>query len=101
MDCNGCEIYKTWSGMMAQIEHLNSFEARMVENNGTIDRIWAGIESKISKPVLVTAVVLVIGFISTMFGLVYATNQEILGEVSELKVEVSSIKEKMKSLEGD
>lgn len=84
-----CDISKKWSGIEANVEHLREFENRMIAPDGTVERIWHGIESKASKALVTTIMIVIIGFVGTLFTLVYTSNQEILSEFAEIKEQIA------------
>ncbi len=89
MDCNQC---KEHSGLVANIDGLCKFKDKMTDPTGTIERLWSAIDKKISKGLLITVVVVVIGLIGTLFGLVYNSNQQILTEFATMKADIATIK---------
>lgn len=85
------------SGFQENIRELCDFKHKMTDSGiGTIDRIWATVETKISKGMLVVFTIAIIGLLGTLFGLVYHSNQKLFHEMSDIKADIATIKEKVK-----
>jgi hypothetical protein len=85
------------SGFQENIRELCEFKKSMTASGiGTIDRIWEGIEKKVSKGILVTFAVLVMTLVTTLFGLVYHSNSKVLHEMVSIKSNITLIMEKLK-----
>ena len=84
------------SGHEQNIREFCEFKRSMTKSGiGTIDRIWTGIEKKASKRMLVTFCVVVITLVTTLFGLVYNSNKEVLHEMVGIKSSIQLINEKL------
>ena len=85
------------SGFKENIRELCEFKHAMTASGiGTIDRIWEGIERKVSKRMMVSFCVIIITLMSTLFGLVYRSNSKVLHEMVAIKSNVQLIMEKLK-----
>lgn len=85
------------SGCKENIRELCEFKKSLTTSGtGTIDRIWEGIENKVSKGMMKTFCVGVITLVIALFGLVYNSNSKVLNEMVSLKVNVQLIMEKLK-----
>ena len=85
------------SGHQENIRELCEFKKSMTASGtGTIDRIWEGIESKVSKGMMKSFCILVVTLVIALFGLVYNSNSKVLTEMVELKVNIQLIMEKLK-----
>lgn len=83
-------------GHKENIRELCEFKRDLTASGtGTIDRIWEGIDSKVSKGMMKTFCVVVITLVVSLFGLVYNSNSKVLTEMVELKVTVQLIMEKL------
>ena len=91
MDCKDC---KHVPRIDKQLEELTKFKDRMT--NGTMARVWEGIEAKVSRPVIVTVFVVMVGFVGTLFGLVYHTQNEVLNQISQLNTRVAVFEAQIK-----
>ena len=85
------------SGHKANIRELCDFKKdTMRSSTGTIDRLWTAVEKKASKGLVVTSIIIIVGLMSTLFGLVYKSNIDILHEMAGIKSNVALINEKLK-----
>ena len=91
MDCKDCTHVPR---IDKQLEELTKFKDRMT--NGTLARVWQGIEAKASKTIIVTIVVVMVGFVGTLFGLVYRTQNQVLEEISQLNTRVAVFEAQIK-----
>ena len=83
-------------GHKENIRELCEFKRDLTASGtGTIDRIWEGIDSKVSKGMMKTFCVVVITLVISLFGLVYNSNSKVLNEMVALKVSVQLIMEKL------
>jgi len=84
-------------GHKENIRELCEFIKSMITSGtGTIDRIWEGIEKKVSKGIMVTFSILVMTLVTTLFGLVYHSNSKVLHEMVSIKSNITLIMEKLK-----
>lgn len=84
-------------GHKENIRELCEFKRDLTASGtGTIDRIWEGIDSKVSKGMMKTFCVVVITLVISLFGLVYNSNSKVLHEMVSIKVNVQMIMEKLK-----
>jgi len=84
------------SGFETSIEELCKFKDKMTDPGGTLDGIRKSINSKIGKGLLITFTILILGLLSTLYGLTYYTQHQILNEISSIKTDIAVIKEKIK-----
>ena len=85
------------SGHKENLRELCEFKRSMTKSGtGTIDRIWEGIESKVSKGMMLTFCTLVVLLVTTLFGLVYNSNNKVLHEMVSIKSNITLIMEKLK-----
>lgn len=85
------------SGHKENIRELCEFKKSLTASgNGTVDRIWEAIDSKVSKGIMKTFCILVVALVVGLFGLVYNSNSQVLDEMVELKVNIQLIMEKLK-----
>ena len=84
-------------GHKENLRELCEFKKSMTASGiGTIDRIWEGIEKKVSKGMMLTFCTLVIILVTTLFGLVYNSNIKVLHEMVSIKSNITLIMEKLK-----
>jgi len=84
-------------GHKENIRELCEFKRSMTASGiGTIDRIWEGIEKKVSKGMVVTFCIIIVTLMSTLFGLVYQSNSKVLHEMVSIKSNIQLIMEKLK-----
>jgi len=84
-------------GHKENIRELCEFKKSMTASGiGTIDRLWEGIEKKVSKGMMVAFCVIIVGLMSTLFGLVYHSNSRVLFEMVSIKSNITLIMEKLK-----
>jgi len=84
-------------GHKENLRELSEFKKSMTASGiGTIDRIWEGIEKKVSKGLMVTFCIIIISFVSGLFGLVYHSNNKVLHEMVGIKVNMALIMETLK-----
>ncbi len=85
------------SGHQENIRELCEFKKSLTTSGlGTIDRIWEGIEKKVSKGMAVAFCVIIVGLMGTLFGLVYNSNSKVLHEMVSIKSNIQLIMEKLK-----
>ncbi|MDY6789861.1 MAG: hypothetical protein SWH54_01215 [Thermodesulfobacteriota bacterium] len=84
------------SGHEAKLKELCKFKDRMTDPGGTIDNIKQTLNSKIGKGLLITFTILILGLITTLYGLNYRTQHQILDQMSTIKTDIAVIKEKIK-----
>lgn len=85
------------SGHQENIRELCEFKKSMTASGiGTIDRIWEGIEKKVSKGLMMTFCFLIVTLVTTLFGLVYHSNSKVLHEMVGIKSNISLIMEQLK-----
>ena len=84
-------------GHKENIRELCEFKKSMTTSGiGTIDRLWEGIEKKVSKGLMVAFCIIIVGLMGTLFGLVYHSNNQVLHEMVKIKVNVALIMETLK-----
>lgn len=84
-------------GHKENIRELCEFKKSMTASgSGTIDRIWEGIERKVSKGMMITFAILSLSLVTALFGLVYHSNSQVLHEMVGLKANVQLIMETLK-----
>ncbi len=91
MDCKDCKHVPRIDN---QLEELTKLKDRMT--NGTLARIWQGIEAKVSKSIIVTVFVVMVTFVGTLFGLVYHTQNKVLEQISQLNTRVAVFETQIK-----
>ena len=96
MGDKGCVLCGDIIRVKAHIEHLCAYKSKLSESGGTIERIWAALDNKIGKGLLITFAVLIMGLITTLYGLTYRTQHQILDQMSTIKTDIAVIKEKVK-----
>ena len=85
------------SGHKENIRELCEFKKSMTASGiGTIDRIWEGIEKKVSKGLMVTFCFLIVTLVTSLFGLVYHSNNKVLHEMVSIRTNINLIMEKLK-----
>ena len=85
------------SGHKENLRELCEFKKSMTASGtGTIDRIWEGIESKVSKGMMKSFCILVVTLVIALFGLVYNSNSKVLHEMVSIKSNITLIMEKLK-----
>jgi len=84
-------------GHKENLRELCEFKKSMtMSGTGTIDRMREGIEKKVSKGLMATFCTLVVILVTTLFGLVYNSNNKVLHEMVAIKSNVQLIMEKLK-----
>jgi hypothetical protein len=91
MDCGDCKVKDDHSGIKTKIDVLCRFREDMTQSNGTVDRLWQSIDKKVSKGMLVTFTIVVMGLVGTLFGLVYHSNMQLLRDVGAIKTDIAVI----------
>lgn len=95
-ECQECDIFKTYSGTLEKVREVKKFKDDLVGPNGTFDRIFAAIDSKAPKYLLLTMIIILFGLLGSTFGLVYFSNMEIIKSVNQVKIDIAIIKERTK-----
>lgn len=88
--CDDC------SGFKANIKELCEFKKNMSGPEGTLQRIFDTMETKIGRGLLITFTILILGLLGTLYGLTYRTQHQILSEMTCIKIDLAVIKEKVK-----
>lgn len=84
------------SGHKENLRELCDFKKSLTTSGtGTIDRIWEGIDDKVSKGIMKTFCVLVVTLVIGLFGLVYNSNSKVLHEMVSIKSNIQLIMEKL------
>ena len=90
------DICNKHSGIQSDIKTLCKFKDNMINTGGTIERLEKAIESKLGRGLLIAFVVMFLGLLSTLYGLTYVTQSDILIEMSVIQSDVAVIKSKVK-----
>ncbi len=85
------------SGFKSDIHTLCKFKDETVLK---IDKTWDLLEKKVGRGLLVTFAILIVGLFTSLYGLTYKTQSEILDKVNTIEVNVAVIKEQVKSFRG-
>ena len=85
------------SGHVENIRELCEFKKSVTASGtGTVDRLWTAIEKKASKGMIITFTIITVGFMATLFGLVYHSNSKVLHEMVSVKSNINLLLEKLK-----
>jgi hypothetical protein len=84
------------SGFKANINELCEFKRNLSGPEGTLQRIFDHMETKVGRGLLITFTILILGLLGTLYGLTYRTQYKILNEMTLIKIDLAVIKEKVK-----
>jgi hypothetical protein len=78
-------------GLEKDINSLMEWKKQMTDPEGTIEHVWQSINRKISLPLSITLMTVILGIIGVTFTLDYQTQREVLKELGNLKMDVAVI----------
>jgi hypothetical protein len=86
-------------GFAANIKELCIFKKKLDGGEygmGEMDRMWEGINKKVSKGIVITFAFALMTVVTALFGLVYHSNSKVLHDMVSIKSNISLIMETLK-----